>query len=154
MKNMQAIKKAQQGFTLIELMIVVAIIGILASVAIPAYNTYVGKSSYSEVIASTSGLKAAVEICGQLNADLNNCGAATDVAAIQAGAAGGLNVASTVVATTGNPVITATAVGASGAPVNGLEGETYVITPTLTSGQVTWALDTGTSTCDDVGYCN
>src|SRR6187551_1382918 len=51
------------GFTLIELMIVVAIIGILAAVAIPSYQTYVAKSQASRVMAEASGLRALVETC-------------------------------------------------------------------------------------------
>ncbi|MDV2079914.1 pilin [Marinobacter xestospongiae] len=57
MQNMQA-KRAQQGFTLIELMIVVAIIGILAAVAIPAYQDYITRSQVSEASTLTGGLKA------------------------------------------------------------------------------------------------
>ena len=59
----------QQGFTLIELMIVVAIIGILAAVAIPQYQNYVIKSQVTRAIAEASDLKTAVETCidnGQL----------------------------------------------------------------------------------------
>jgi type IV pilus assembly protein PilA len=58
-------KKVQQGFTLIELMIVIAIIGILASVALPAYSNYTNKAAFSEVILATSAIKSQVEICGQ-----------------------------------------------------------------------------------------
>lgn len=49
--------KLQKGFTLIELMIVVAIIGILAAVAIPAYSDYTARAQVSEAMSLTSGLK-------------------------------------------------------------------------------------------------
>lgn len=56
-------KKAQQGFTLIELMIVVAIIGILAAVAIPQYQNYIAKSQTARVMSETGSLRTAVETC-------------------------------------------------------------------------------------------
>ena len=53
----------QKGFTLIELMIVVAIIGILAAIAIPQYQNYIAKSQVSRVMGETGGYKTAVEDC-------------------------------------------------------------------------------------------
>lgn len=55
--------RAQQGFTLIELMIVVAIIGILAAIAIPQYQTFVAKSQVNRVIAESGAIKTAVDVC-------------------------------------------------------------------------------------------
>lgn len=61
MKNM--IKKTQQGFTLIELMIVVAIIGILASIAIPAYQDYMTRSKWAKAVATAAAVKLALGEC-------------------------------------------------------------------------------------------
>lgn len=54
---------AQKGFTLIELMIVVAIIGILAAIAIPQYQNYISKSQVTRVIGETGSIRTLVDLC-------------------------------------------------------------------------------------------
>ena len=61
------IARAQRGFTLIELMIVVAIIGILAAIAIPQYQDYVTRSRWSDAISAAGPLKTAIAECLQNN---------------------------------------------------------------------------------------
>ena len=63
MKAPKIVKKAQGGFTLIELMIVVAIIGVLAAVAIPAYQDNAIKSKWAANIAELEGVKQAIKSC-------------------------------------------------------------------------------------------
>lgn len=78
--KLSQVKQNQQGFTLIELMIVVAIIGILAAIAIPAYQDYVAKSQAAEAPTLVSGVKTPVELYvsthGQFptTAELNDLG--------------------------------------------------------------------------------
>ncbi|MDD2915509.1 MAG: prepilin-type N-terminal cleavage/methylation domain-containing protein [Gallionella sp.] len=124
-------KNVQKGFTLIELMIVVAIIGILAAVAIPAYSNYTKKAKFTEVTQATQALKVAVEICLDDQAGtLANCDAGTAGIPADIGTFGkyGTSVA------TLNGIITAV----GNAQVDGL---TYVLTPTFsTSTGVSWSV--------------
>jgi len=135
-------KNVQKGFTLIELMIVVAIIGILAAVAIPAYSNYTKKAKFTEVSQATNAMKIAVEGCAVDRGDVADCDADTNGIPADIGA-NGKYVAGVAVL---NGVITATAVTS-----NGLSGETYILTPTYSSlTGVTW---TSSGTCLTAQIC-
>lgn len=126
-------KNVQKGFTLIELMIVVAIIGILAAVAIPAYGNYTKKAKFVEVTQATAAVKTAVEICA---ADLGTVtGCSTGSNGVPADVTTGFGKYGAKLETA-NGVITATAVA-----TNGLNSETYILTPTFDAAKgVSWVV--------------
>ena len=138
--------KAQKGFTLIELMIVVAIIAILAAIALPAYQDYVARSQVSEAMTLSSGAKTAVT---EYYAD-KGAFPTTNAMAGLAGASSinGKYVASVTVGANG--VITAKMKG-SGSVSSKVAGRDFALVPADAGGSITWDCK-GSATTIDAKY--
>ena len=134
---MKSNMKKQSGFTLIELMIVVAIVAILAAIALPAYQTYTAKARFTEVVAATGSFKTAIEVCAQTDGTIGTCDSGTNGVPADITTANG-NVDSVRVDATTN-AITATGLGFN-----------YVLTPAQSAGKVNWA---ESGTCVNAGLC-
>ncbi|MGH8027502.1 MAG: pilin [Pseudoxanthomonas sp.] len=134
-------KKNMQGFTLIELMIVVAIIAILVAIALPAYNDYTKKARFAEVLSVSDAYKLTVGLCGQ---DQDDTFAVCDIGTngIQAAPAATTKLASLDVQ---NGVITGTGTAITG-------GYTSVLTPSFNASRsaVIW---TQSGTCLAANFC-
>jgi type IV pilus assembly protein PilA len=135
--NRKSLNKAK-GFTLIELMIVVAIIGILAAVALPAYQSYTTKAKYTEVVLASSSYKTAIEVCAQVEGTLliATCGHSLGGIPAAAGASGIVTSVTITAGTTDASMAVITVVPVAGGGI--LATDTYVLTGTLANNKVTW----------------
>ena len=128
----RSMQMAQKGFTLIELMIVVAIIGILAAVALPAYQDYTVRAKVTEVILAASGAKLAVAEAAQVAGAMP---ATASLAVATQTSAYVSSVAYAIGSTASIGIITATAT----AKESKISGGTITLTGTLgTTGSVDW----------------
>ncbi len=135
MKSMKMMQRAQAGFTLIELMIVIAIIGILAAIAIPQYQDYVTRAKWQENIVSMEPIKLAIAECAQNNSgDLTLCDTAAKIGVTLPTPKYGS--ALTMTPTTAAINVTGTATVGS---------FTLVMTPTVNPTNISWAVS-GTCT--------
>jgi len=139
-------RKTQAGFTLIELMIVIAIVGILAAVALPSYQNYTKRAKFSEVIAATSPAKLAIDLCFQSKGDITACNSPTEAGVIVGDLNGGNYVTSVGVTGTTSAIITAT----GAAPFS---GATYILEATVSGASIVWAPPSTPGTCAGLGLC-
>ena len=125
----------RKGFTLIELMIVVAIIGILSSLALPAYSNYTKKAKFAEVVSAAAAVKTSVELCFQLKKSLPACNTWLELDRNELSVIGGVNVAAA-------SISASSAITVEGAAT--VDGATYVLSPFAANGSLVW---TTSGTC-------
>jgi len=135
-------KYKQSGFTLIELMIVIAIIGILVTVALPAYSTYTKKSKFAEVVIAAADIKNLMDVCYQVKGGFAQCDSLAKIGGVESKFIVGVNVASATVSALGAVTVTGEAT---------VDNATYILSPTAhSSGSLKWS---PSGSCQTLSLC-
>ena len=123
----------QNGFSLIEILIVIAIIGILIGIALPSYQRYTQRAHFTEITQATLPLKLAVTECYQLTLDLSQC------------TAGQHGIPQPIINQNPQQLLSQVAVQADGRivaepkAIKGFnESDQYILTPSVTYGHLSW----------------
>lgn len=129
--KLSTFRPLKKGFTLIELMIVIAIIAILATIAIPSYTSYTQKAALSEILRASASYKSDVEICIYNMNDTKSCNAGSN--GIQA------NIADD----KATKYLKSVSVSSGAITVEGkgsIDGFGYTMTPTFSNNNISWSI--------------
>ena len=138
------------GFSLIELMITIAIMGILVSLALPAYNNHYKRAKFTEVVLATNALQRAIEVCFYTKETLNNCDSFNKIGASKSDYLAPNFIANIEISNTASSY-TITSTASSEASLSNT-GDTYIMIANINANQLQWELSS-TSSCISEGTC-
>ena len=141
-------KAAEGGFSLMELLVTVAIIAILLGVGLPVYNNYTAKAKFSEIIQAVAPYKTAADMAVQLGA--------ADIAELDSGSNGipsGIGADNSYYKYVASINVNDGVISAQARDINADDEPTYILKSTIVNGLLEWSLDTS-STCLAQALCS